>query len=88
MPPSHPGHTLSANVHQLIETTLSVPSSGRLTETLQRPGPGAPMPGVGAGGWNTVGEAEIIRGHISLTSGTLGTGHKETLNKMYSSDPS
>ena len=44
------------------------------------------MPGVGAGagGWNTVGEAEIIRGHISLTSGTLGTGHKETLNKIYS----
>ena len=49
-------------------------------------GSGAPEPGVGAGGWNTVGEAEIIRSHISLTPGTSGTGHKEhpTYKQIYS----
>ena len=39
---SHIGHTLSVNVHQLIETKLSVPS---LSESLPRPGAANPEAG-------------------------------------------
>ena len=39
---SHIGHTLSVNVHQLIETKLSVPS---LSESLPRPGAAGPEAG-------------------------------------------
>ena len=86
-----PNHTQVALSRQMSTNWLKQHclfwARGGWRGSLQRPGSGALEPGVGAGagGWNTVGEAEIIRSHISLTPGTSGTGHKEhpTDNKIY-----